>query len=81
MDAPVRPVAPAVELVLAIELVGEHPAGLEVGAQIAAAVIDQPLGLGVARLEDQVPNPQLAEQARIVLRRTAAAGVQRPLAI
>jgi hypothetical protein len=55
MDAGVGVVTPAIEPMLAVELVGEHPARLEVGAQIAAAVLDQPVGLRIARLEDRMP--------------------------
>ena len=74
-------VAPAVELVLAVELVGEHPTGLEVRAQVAPTVLDQPLGLAVARLENQAAHGKLAEQPGIGLGGAASAGVQRALAI
>jgi hypothetical protein len=81
MAASVGLLTPAVELVLTVALVGERAAGLEVRAQVAAAVLDQPLGLGVARLEDQVAHRELAAKARIGLGGAPAAGVQRALAV
>jgi hypothetical protein len=50
-------------------------------ARREAAVLDQPLRRGVARLEDQVPDRELAEQAGISLGRAPAAGVERALAV
>ncbi len=66
---------------LVAALVGEAAPALEVGLQIALQALDDALGLGIGRLAEPPPDPQLAAERRELRRRAAAVAVDAGLAI
>ena len=72
---------PGVELVLEVELVGKHAAGLEVGLRVALPALDDALGLRIARPAEVPADPQLAAERGELLGRAAVVGVDAGLAI
>jgi hypothetical protein len=80
VNARVDALAPAVELVLEVELVGEPAAGLEIAVQEAVAALERALGLAVARVEDDPTERELAAEGEEVLGRPAL-GSDRALAV
>jgi hypothetical protein len=59
---------PGVELILEVELVGEHAPGLEVGLRVALPALDDALGLRVTLAAEGQPTrswPQNAANARV----------------
>jgi hypothetical protein len=73
-------VAPAIELQLEIQWVGEAPARLEVGAHEPVRALKQPLRVGVARVEDHPADPELPAEGGELTRRAPATG-DRALAV
>ena len=81
MGAGVGASGPGVELGPVVEVVGEAPGGLEVGAHEAVRALERSLGLGVASVEDDPADPELAAEGGKALGRLPAAAVDRRLAI
>ncbi len=54
---------PAVELVLEVELVGEHAARFEVGLRVALQALDAALGLRIGRLAELPARPSAARRS------------------
>ena len=63
MRARVDTIEPCVELILEVELVAEHAAGLEVGLDEALQPLDGALGLRIRRLAEAPVDLQLAAEA------------------
>jgi hypothetical protein len=78
--AGVDPLAPAVELVLEVERVGNAPPGLEVAVNEAVGALERPLGLAVAGVEDDPAHRELTAEGEQRLGRPPA-GRNRPLAV
>ena len=72
---------PAVELELEVELVGERPAGLEVGLEVALQALDDTLRLRVGRGAEEPVDLQLAAERGERLARATVVGVDARLAI
>lgn len=81
MDELVDPLAPPIELVLEVEVVGERAACLEVAVDEAVGALERPLGLAVAGVEDDPADRELAAEGGERLGGAPAAGVDRVLAV
>src|SRR6266516_4178101 len=78
--ARVDALAPALELVGEVEVVGKAPPGLEVAVQEAVASLERSLGLAVAGIEDHPAERELPAEGEELLRRLTLGG-DRALAI
>src|SRR5437879_2680777 len=66
--ARVDAIAPALELVLEVQLIGKAPPGLEVAVQEAVASLERALGLAVAGVEDHPAERELPAEGEELLR-------------
>src|SRR5438270_7695247 len=78
--AGVDAIAPALELVLEVQLIGKAPPGHEVAVQEAVASLERPLGLAVAGVEDHPAERELPAEGEELLRGMTLGG-DRALAV
>lgn len=81
MHPAIDPLAPAVELILKVDVVGEAPLGQEVRAHEAVRVLEHTLGLAIAGIEDDPADAELPVEAGQLPGRPAATSMEYPLAV